>query len=199
MDLFQDNATVTEVNANLQQQKQQQTTTTSSNNDGTNIIQASINVPTTNDILNANSITNNNNKNQLDNIIDNKKTENINETTTINKNTTSSTTTTTASAATTNVVEPSKLKTSVDVTDIVKDFPKVNKPLPQRQQQQQQQGENQDETDRISSINNEKLVQVKNEVNAKGNINSENAIEAIKLNRPNLPYTEGLFRNKNLF
>lgn len=175
MDVFQDNVAAAgqEVNANVPTQQQ-------------SAVEAAViatNVPTTNDILNANSYTNNNNKNLVDNVQQQQAEKEISNeaATTINKNVISG-----ANAA----VEAPKVKMPVDITDIVKDFPKVTKPI---QQQPPRQFENQDETDRICAINTEKLVQVKNEANAKGNVNSSETIESIKSQsaKPNLPYAEG--------
>lgn len=73
-------------------------------------------------------------------------------------------------------------KSKVDVTAIVKDVPKSAKVFAAV--------ESQDETDRAVNLTNEKLVQAKNEVNAKSNTeNNENS--NIIDSRLNLPYKEG--------
>lgn len=75
-----------------------------------------------------------------------------------------------------------KVAPKVDVTAIVKDVPKAVKmfvtPVTQ------------DETDRAGSVSNEKLVQVKNEVNAKSNTDTNESGCLIEY-RSHLPYKEG--------
>lgn len=76
-------------------------------------------------------------------------------------------------------------KSKVDVTAIVKDVPKAVKMYVTP--------DSQDETDRAVTMSNEKLVQVKNEVNAKSNTESNESNSKIEY-RSNLPYKEGEFK-----
>lgn len=72
--------------------------------------------------------------------------------------------------------------TKIDITDIVKEKPKPIKPF-------HTSTEIQDEVDRAAPTTNEKIVQVKNEVNAK--VNADNGNATVPTLKPELPYKEG--------
>ncbi|XP_044267926.1 eukaryotic translation initiation factor 4 gamma 1-like isoform X3 [Tribolium madens] len=80
-------------------------------------------------------------------------------------------------------------KSKVDITDIVKEKPKPIKSFPQPT-------ETQDEIDRATPLNNDKLVQAKNEANTKAS--SENSTGTIIEPKPALPYRDGQWAPDNL-
>ncbi|XP_063903269.1 eukaryotic translation initiation factor 4 gamma 1-like isoform X2 [Zophobas morio] len=138
-------------------------------NDNVRLDAVNANISTTNEI-NANSLVNNTNNTTVPTNEANKK----------NQNTDTSTLRTEAKTLP---------KSKIDITDIVKEKPKPIKSFPQ-------QTETQDEIDRAAPISNDKLVQAKNEANAKAN--SENNSSAIIEIKADLPYREGQWAPHNL-
>jgi hypothetical protein len=134
-------------------------------NDNTRLDVVNANVNTTNDEINANSLMNNTNNTTVPTTANDANKKNHN------------TEVSTYRTETTKTLPKSK----VDITDIVKEKPKPIKAFPTP--------EVQDEVDRASTSTNDKLVQVRNEVNAKAN--SENNAAAVIENRSELPYREG--------